>query len=100
MAEQIERFRYDPIIFVGVTCEGRLIFVGVKSREDFDAIDLPLTDCGENERGHVLAKSIDNGTVRIIFQHWLKSLTVEAMMADRRAREAAAASAPAQEGGK
>lgn len=69
-------FVCSPQEFVGVTTP-TLIYIGVKSREDFDKIALPL-DAGENERGHVLVKrsgDLDGTKVTIIFQHWLKSLT-------------------------
>jgi hypothetical protein len=88
MADAVERFKSDPMEFVGVI-GGTLIYVGIKRREEFDAIALPCQDFGENERGHVLTKSGYIGKVYIVFQHWLKSLTVEAMMADREAAKRA-----------
>lgn len=85
------RFTYDPQQFVGVA-DPELIYVGIKDREAFDRIALPLTDYGPNDQGHVLIKqlgSMRRGEVTVIFQHWLLSLTIEAMMADRVGRTSA-----------
>lgn len=78
---EIADFEHRPQEYVGVTTP-TLIYVGVKSREDFDKIAAPLHDAGENERGHVLVKRVgdlDGRNVTIIFQHWLKSLTSAGM---------------------
>lgn len=87
-AKPFERFRHEPADFVGVM-DPRLIYVGVKRREDFDRIGTPAHDHGENDRGHVLTKVVEQDGVRVVFQYWLKTLTVEAIIADRKAREAA-----------
>lgn len=89
---EIADFVHAPQEFVSVTTP-TLIYIGVKDREDFDKIALPLHDAGENERGHVLVKrlgDLDGRAVTIIFQHWLKSLT-SAGAARLRERKAEAA---------
>lgn len=88
-------FDYAPQEFVGITTP-TLIYIGVRSREEFDKIAAPLHDAGENERGHVLVKRVgdlDGKSVTIIFQHWLKSLTSAGMrrLRERKAAEAATA---------
>ena len=83
-----ERFEYSPQTFVG--CVGpTLVYVGVGDRKTFDKIGAPCQDAGENENGHVLAKQIGNhgkDEVTVIFQHWIKSRTLDAQIADRRAQ--------------
>jgi hypothetical protein len=90
-----ERFEHSPQTFVG--CMGpTLVYVGVADRKTFDEIGAPCHDAGENENGHVLVKQIgDHGEnkVTVIFQHWIKARTLDALIADRlREREAAAVS--------
>jgi hypothetical protein len=78
------RFVSCPRDFVGISSP-ELVYIGVRDREKFDSIALPVTDHGVQKHGHVLSKqlgSLRSGEVTVIFQHWLKSLTVEAMMAD------------------
>jgi hypothetical protein len=83
-----ERFEYNPQTFVG--CAGpKVVYVGVASRKTFDEIGAPCEDAGENENGHVLVKTVGElGTrpVTVIFQHWIKSRTLDALVADRRAQ--------------
>lgn len=51
---------------------GKLIYVSVEKREDFDLIALPETD-HRSESGRVLAKAIDaDADVYVVFQHWLE----------------------------
>jgi hypothetical protein len=88
MTKAPDRFEYRPEMFVGVPTP-TLVYVGVANRADFDKIQLPLHDAGENERGHVLVKTLgefDGTHVTVIFQHWLKSLTTDAFLADAKAR--------------
>jgi len=84
----IERFEHNPQTFVG--CMGStLVYVGVADRKTFDKIGAPCQDAGENENGHVLAKQIGNhgkDEVTVIFQHWIKSRTLDAQIADQRAQ--------------
>ena len=83
-----ERFEHNPQTFVG--CFGpTLVYVGVGSRKTFDEIGAPCEDAGENENGHVLVKQVGNwgkDEVTVIFQHWIKSRTLDAQIADRRAQ--------------
>lgn len=89
-------FESRPTEFVGVATP-TIIYVGVKSREEFDKIAAPLHDAGENERGHVLVKHVgefDGKSVTVIFQHWLKSLTTagHARLSERKKATAALSS--------
>jgi hypothetical protein len=81
------RFQHSPQMYVGVSQSGRIIHIGIAKRDDFDRIDLPCEDCGENENGHVLIKTLGEigvaGQPSIIFQYWIKSRTIEAFRADR-----------------
>src|SRR5712691_11523349 len=83
-----ERFEHNPQTFVG--CMGStLVYVGVADRKTFDKIGAPCQDAGENEKGHVLAKQIGNhgkDEVTVIFQHGIKSRTLDAQIADQRAQ--------------
>jgi hypothetical protein len=86
-----ERFEHNPQTFVG--CMGpTLVFVGIANRKTFDEIGAPCQDAGENENGHVLVKRVgDHGEneVTVIFQHWIKSRTLDALIADRQAEREA-----------
>ena len=83
-----ERFERNPQTFVG--CVGpTLVYVGIASRKTFDEIGAPCQDAGENENGHVLVKQVGDwgkDEVTVIFQHWIKSRTLDAQIADRRAQ--------------
>lgn len=77
-----ERFRHNPQVFVGVATAST-VYVGVADRGDFDRIGVPCRDHGENENGHVLTKTVGGhgaGEVTVVFQYWLKSLTVAAIL--------------------
>jgi hypothetical protein len=55
----------------------------------------PCQDAGENENGHVLVKQIGNhgkDEVTVIFQHWIKSRTLDALFTDRQAESGRAQS--------
>ncbi len=82
-----ERFEHKPQTFVG--CMGStLVYVGVADRKTFDRIGVPCQDAGENEDGHVPVKQIGNhgkDEVTVIFQHWIKSRTLDALIANRQA---------------
>lgn len=80
--------------FVGVYPGGTLIYVLMKRRDEFDMIALPVRDSGENDNGHVLSKSLDQGGLCIVFQYWLKVRTIEAIRADMDRDKAAAAAVP------
>ncbi len=87
----MERFESKPMEFVSVAGP-TLVYIGVASRTDFDKIGAPCTDSGENQNGHVLTKQVGgfkNGEVTVVFQHWLKQLTIEAIMADSDVRRRA-----------
>lgn len=75
-------FVHNPQTFVKVAHPG-FIYIGVKNREDFDRIGVPVTDHGQNDVGHVLTKTVEENGVRVIFQFWLKSLTAEAYLKRR-----------------
>jgi len=83
-----ERFEHDPQMFVG--CVGpTLIYIGVADRKTFDEIGAPCQDAGENENGHVLVKTgwqLGQGRGHGDLSHWIKSRTLDAQIADRRAR--------------
>jgi hypothetical protein len=89
-----ERFERNPQTFVG--CVGpTLVYVGVADRKTFDEIGTPCQDAGENENGHVLVKSVGNhgkDEVTVIFQHWIKARTLDALIADRQAESGRAQS--------
>lgn len=77
-----DRFEHNPKKFVGVA-DPKVIYVGIEKREDFDKIAVALRDRGQNEHGHVLTKTVQNSDgVMVIFQYWLKSLTIKAIAAD------------------
>ncbi|MGB3044154.1 MAG: hypothetical protein WBB98_13305 [Xanthobacteraceae bacterium] len=82
-----DRFEENPMEFVGVTSP-TLIYIGVKSRADFDKIDRPCTNHGLTPTGHLLSKHVEGDGVYIVFQHWLKSETFAAMCARRSAKRA------------
>jgi hypothetical protein len=86
-----ERFEYNPQTFVG--CMGpTLVFVGIANRKTFDEIGAPCQDAGENENGHVLVKRVGDygdNEVTVIFQYWIKSRTLDALIADRQAEREA-----------
>jgi len=89
-----ERFVRNSQTFVG--CMGSmLVYVGVADRKTFDEIGAPCQDAGENENGHVLVKQVGNhgdNEVTVIFQHWIKSRTLDALFADRQAESGRAQS--------
>lgn len=88
----VERFEHKPRDFIGAAWDGRLVYVGVADRDEFDKIAAPCVDHGANESGHVLTKTVGNhgdDEVTIIFQYWIKNLTPAAMRADTDARLAA-----------
>jgi DNA-binding LacI/PurR family transcriptional regulator len=82
----IERLESKPMVFVGVPTP-TTIYVGLSDREDFDKIAARCTDHGEREIGHVLTKQIKSGRRTVIFQFWIKSLTIEAICADLDAKK-------------
>jgi hypothetical protein len=79
----MERFEHRPTEFAGIV-DGRLIYIGVGKREDFDKIAVPEIDHGENDRGHVLTKTVAENGVQVVFQYWILSRTNEALIADSR----------------
>lgn len=85
------RFEHNPQTFVGPTPNGKHVFVGVGDRAKFDAIALPCIDHGENKRGQVLTKTIEANGCCVVFQHWIKSLTMAGYAEDVRERRASAA---------
>ena len=65
---------YHSDAFIGMH-GGRLIYVLVKDRATFDAIDLPVTDHGEKPGGHCFSKAMGGEPVPVpqpylIFQYW------------------------------
>ncbi|QOZ25326.1 hypothetical protein [Bradyrhizobium sp. CCBAU 51753] len=84
--------------FVGVYPGGTLIYVLMRKRDEFDLIALPVKDHGENDNGHVLSKTLCDGSMHIVFQFWLKERTIETIRADqdkiRREREVLASVDP------
>lgn len=84
------RFEHRPQDFIGVP-NPEMVIVGIADRAAFDRIAAPVLDAGENDLGHVLVKSV-GGNVMVIFQHWIKSRTVEALLADMDAERDAKAS--------
>jgi hypothetical protein len=83
-----ERLEHRPTDFVGVTPNGKFIFVGMAKREEFDKIAATVTDHGQDANGHVLSKAIEGDGIYVIFQYWLKSRTIEALSADLAAEKA------------
>jgi hypothetical protein len=86
-----ERFEHNSQTFVG--CMGStLVYVGVADRKTFDGIGAPCQDAGENDDGDVLVKQVGNhgdNEVTVIFQHWIKARTLDALIADRQAEGSA-----------
>jgi hypothetical protein len=86
-----ERFEHNPQTFVG--CVGpTVVYVGIANRKTFDEIGAPCQDAGENDEGHVLVKRVgdyDENEVTVIFQHWIKARTLDALIADRQAEREA-----------
>jgi hypothetical protein len=81
---QVRPNRGDYVAIV----DGHLIYILIDKRDEFDRIALPVVDNGENENGHVLSKSIDRAGIYIVFQHWLKERTIEAIREDNEKRRA------------
>lgn len=94
MTQPAERFEHTPMDSV-LIAHPTLVYVGVKDRAQFDSLAVPYHDHGENERGHVLTKCIEQDGVRVVFQYWLKSLTAAAYL-DLRKKERASASEEAK----
>jgi hypothetical protein len=67
---------------------GKVIYILIAKRAEFDRIALPVVDNGENDNGHVITKSLDQGGLYIVFQHWLKERTIEAIGEDNEKRRA------------
>lgn len=87
----MERFESKPFDFVSIACP-TMVYIGVEKREDFDKIAAPCHDRGPNDSGHVLTKQVGGfkpGEVTVVFQHWIKQKTVEALIADSAARRRA-----------
>ena len=87
----MERFEFKPSDFVSVASP-TIVYIGVEKREDFDKIAAPRQDHGPNDDGHVLTKQVGgfkSGEVTVVFQHWIKQKTVEALIADSAARRRA-----------
>jgi hypothetical protein len=85
-----DRFEENPQQFVGVASPD-LIYIGIKSRADFDKINRPCTDHGLKPGGHVLSKTVEGDGIYIVFQHWIKSETIVALRARIDAERGAAA---------
>lgn len=86
-----DRLEHNPQVFAVVMPSGRLVYVSLAKREEFDRLPLPCTDHGEDRNGHILSKALDADGVRIVFQFWQKRRTDEAFSADlaeARARKA------------
>jgi hypothetical protein len=81
----MDTLEHRPQTFVGVTTP-TLIYVGIADREAFDRIAAPCTDHGQKPTGHVLSKSVDNGSVLVVFQYWINNMTVDAILAGGRAK--------------
>jgi hypothetical protein len=79
----MERYEHKPRDFVGIV-DPHWIYIGVGKREDFDKIAVPLVNHGENDRGYVLTKTVEQHGVQVVFQFWIKSRTDEAFIADSR----------------
>lgn len=87
----MNRFESRPTDFVGIA-GSTLVYIGVASREDFDKLAAPCQDNGENDNGHVLTKQVGGfkgSEVTVVFQHWLKQKTIDAMLADMEAKRSA-----------
>jgi len=80
-----ERFEHRPLNFVNIA-HPHIVYIGIADRAEFDSLDLPCSDHGENDRGHVLVKSLEASGVMVIFQYWIKSRTAEALLAASQAR--------------
>jgi len=55
--------------FVAITFP-RFVYVGIARREEFDRLDLPVSDCAANGGNPVLVKSMVDAGVTVVFQHW------------------------------
>ena len=81
----MNRLEHKPAEFVAIALP-TMVYIGVKDREKFESLALPCTDFGENDKGHVLVKKLEKDGVTVIFQYWIKSLTIDAILADGEAR--------------
>lgn len=55
----------------------RFVYVGIAKREEFDRLDLPVSDCQESGGNPVLVKSMVDAGVTVVFQHWYGPTTTE-----------------------
>lgn len=79
--------------FVGVanTERSSYVYVGCPDRAEFDKIKAEAKDHGRNEHGdHVITKSVEQGSVVVIFQHWISREPVDSYIARKRAEREAA----------
>lgn len=79
------RFESNPTTYVSVLGPQH-VFIGIRSREDFDKIALPCVEVGPNHKGHVLCKHLESAGVSVVFQHWIQQVTLDALVADLQAR--------------
>jgi len=87
----MERFESKPTDFVSIASP-TIVYIGVASRADFDKIAAECVDHGEKADGHVLTKQTGEfkpGEVTVVFQHWIKQVTLKALIADSEARRRA-----------
>lgn len=91
MTTEPDPLEHNPQMFVSVHSPSA-VFVGMKYRLDFDTIDLPQQEF-KDENGHVLTKTIESGGVKVTFQYWEKSLSMDGLIRARDARRKAAAAA-------
>jgi hypothetical protein len=58
-------------MFVGIL-DPKNVFVLVADRSEFDRLARPVTDLGpRQDGGHVLTKTVNEGEMTVIFQHWI-----------------------------
>lgn len=51
----------------------QIVYVAIASRAEFDKLDVPLVDHAEHPMAKkVLVKRVSQGSVMVIFQHWLQ----------------------------
>lgn len=74
--------------YVGVanTERNSYVYVGCPDRAEFDKIKAEARDHGRDEHGdHVITKSVEQGPVVVIFQHWISREPVDSFIARKKA---------------
>lgn len=90
-AEMPAGYWHHPVDSVSVI-HPRTIYISLRSRADFDAIDLPVRDGGMHKAGHWLEKTahadaVTEPRIRIVFLFWLMERTSDEILRQIRSGE-------------